>query len=70
MGGEGGIVFWNMYKDYMEKPKGVRIKGGSGYGWVGEVVEEKRRELYLNNNKKKFKKKRCPGSLSYLQLEE
>ena len=40
-------------KDPWTKPKGDRIEGGR-WGWVGQgkVVAAKRRQLYLNNNKK------------------
>ena len=51
MGGKGGRVFRNNYKGHMDKTKGG---GSSGrrWGWRGwGVVEDKCRQLYLNNNK-------------------
>ena len=45
-------------KDTWANPEGCRIERGR-WGWVGcrEVVGEKWRQLYLNNNKKKRKKR-------------
>ena len=53
MGGKGEGFSGTSIKDTWTKPKGGRIKGGK-WGWLGwwGVVEEKWRQLYLNNNKK------------------
>ena len=58
MGGERGRVFRNTYKRHMDKTKGGLDQGREG-GWMGlgEMVEGKWRQLYLNNNKKYLKKK-------------
>ena len=44
---------------HMDKAKGRRFEGGRR-GWVGQegIVGGKWRQLYLNNNKKLFKKKK------------
>ena len=54
MGGNGGKVFRNIYKGHRDK-----TKGGWDRGWeVGMAgVGGKWRQLYLNSNKKSFKKK-------------
>ena len=48
-----------MYKGPMDKPKGGRIEGGR-WGWAGrgKAVAGKWRQLYLNNTKKRLKKKK------------
>ena len=47
-----------MYKGHRDKTEGGGIRGGR-WGWQGwrGVVEGKWRQLYLNNNKIKVKKK-------------
>ena len=52
-----GRVSRNLYKGHMDKTKRGRSKGGR-WGWLGlgGVMWEKWRQLYLNNNKKRFKK--------------
>ena len=51
-------VFRNIYKGHMDKAKGQWDKGWKvGMAGVGGVVGRKWRQLYLNNNKKKVKKR-------------
>ena len=55
-----GRVFRNYYKAHMDKTKGQEWKQGRevGLAGVGRVVESKCRQLYLNNNKVIFLKKK------------
>ena len=51
-----------MYKGHIDKAKGCSFEGGR-WGWVGwgNRVDRKWRQLYLNNNKKIFKKQYSIG---------
>ena len=54
MGGKGEGFSGTSIKDTWTKPKGGGIEGRN-WGWLGwgwGLVGEKRRKLYLNNNKK------------------
>ena len=60
MKGKGGK--WTWMRDPWTEPRGVGIEGGT-WAWVGQekVVVGKWRQLYLNINKKKGKKRKNPN---------
>ena len=54
---KGEVSSRNIYKVHMDKAKGGRFEDGrQGWLWLGRVVSRKCRQLYLNSNKKLFKK--------------
>ena len=68
MGGKAEGFSGTCMKDTWTKPKRGRIKGGKR-GWLGlgGVVGGKWRQLYLNNNKKCFLKKKTVHSMEQEQ---